>query len=696
MSTLAASQAISPLARHVPLKGATGGLDCSENAEEIPKSLKHSSDFTRWRPSLHLLAPHGWLNDPCGPGYDPTTETYHLAFQWNPNGNDWGDIAWGHSISRDLVVWETSPQPCLVPSAHYDFRGVFTGCFQATDVNGERNGTLTYIYTSVNQLPIHYSIPYTSGSESLSIAISRDQGQTWNRLPSNPILPGPPAGLSVTGWRDPFISASPSALAEARHDNVRSGFISGGLVDRTPTVFVYSLKKDNLAEWRYLGPLLDVGLNFCPSRWSGDFGVNWEVPNYVTLKDDEGTLRDFIIMGAEGCLPRHEKNQTTLARDSRIQRSQLWIGLKSRDNPKPTRSSSALMDYSFGGIFDNGLFYAANSFWDPVVNQHVIFGWITEEDLPDDIRHLQGWSGLISLPRVLKLITIHGVKKARSTRHLEEITSLELTPDDNGTYTVRTLGIIPDPRLQRLREKARRTDISRVPLPGLNEGGEDIRFRKPFVPLYTQCWEAEATIIVSKSARRAGFIIYHTSGTLYMFRPYLCDLFFFYFFFFWLAFPRVRKRSNPASLFHITDLHIKTLVYWDSTSETFIIERPHIQAPISHAPEAAPFTLFTLIGSSDSASENRHGYSAAETEESLNIRAFFDTSVLEIFVNERLELSTRVYLPDKREWEHGGIYFFAENKRDPETPNYPVESGRLGNGDISMLVSCRIWDRLQK
>src|SRR5215471_19015771 len=113
------------------VRGTDGGLlsrtdfeTRSLQGKQIQSTAQHALDLEKhqlkallqWRPSFHLTAPHGWLNDPCAPGYDPSTRLYHLAFQWNPNGNDWGCISLGHSTSPDLLSWQISPQPCLRPS----------------------------------------------------------------------------------------------------------------------------------------------------------------------------------------------------------------------------------------------------------------------------------------------------------------------------------------------------------------------------------------------------------------------------------------------------------------------------------------------------------------------------------------------------------------------------------------------------
>lgn len=580
----------------------------NENRKTASKPAMH------WRPTFHLTAPHGWLNDPCGIGYDPATKLYHLSFQWNPHGNDWGNVSWGHSVSSDLVSWKTSLRPCLTPSAQYDKCGVFTGCLRPTGIHGDA-GMLTYIYTSVGHLPIHYTLPYVSGSESLSLAVSQDGGNTWKRADCNPILPGPPPNVNVTSWRDPYVTAWPAMRNQTNTPSSDLyGFISGGIRSESPTMFVYTVNPKDLREWRYIGPLVDVGLNLRPSRWSGDFGANWEVATLTTLTDNEGQTRDFAIMGTEGCIETNPQSE-------RAPRGQLWMSVKLRSERENNNASDALADYAFAGIFDHGCFYAANSFFDPVTARHIVYGWIMEEDLPDTLRHDQGWSGLISLPRVVSLTTLHHVKRARRSE-LQSITSIETeesTGTGTGTYTIRTLGIQPDPRIDQLRTHARRSQLNDLEL---NPEG--------FVlPLTTSKWELDVEVAVGKQCTNVGMEINH---------------------------------GGPNSSSH------NTVLSWIPSTETFMINRPQKEKEaygINHSPEAAPHTLFTL-------SDPETG---KEKEETLRVRAFFDMSVLEVFVNERTVISTRVYSSHNH---CAALRFFAESD----------------GGDGAVLLHAVVWDGL--
>ncbi|KAL1614622.1 putative beta-Fructufuranosidase [Diplodia seriata] len=590
-------------------------------------------DFSRWRPSYHNIAPVGWMNDPCAPGYDPATRQYHVGFQWNPNGAEWGDIVWGNSTSHDLVSWKVAPKPTVSRDTAYDHAGVFTGCFRPTAPDGAQDGTLTYIYTAVSKLPIHYTLPYNVGSEKLAIATSRDGGKTWSKPLGNPILNGPPKDVPVTGWRDPYVAPWTSmarALGGEHADGKLFATISGGLVGRTPTVFLYAVDASDLTKWEYLGPLMDVGLNKSPSHWSGDLGVNWEVTNFMTLADDEGASQEFLILGAEGCKSIYRQEGS-----KRTPRGQLWVAgdIRSQEGRK---STDALVDYAYGGVFDHGLFYAANGFWDPETRQQVVIGWVTEDDLPVDLQIKQQWSGCLSLPRNAGLMTVRNVRKARKSP-LKSITSIQAESDANGTSTVRTMRVSPDRRLQKLRRSAQQTA-----LPAASLGPLDGTIH---VPLWSTRWELDGEFAVAQTCTRVGIAVLHSEGSSLL-RPSTGP-------------PSALREANGNA-----DVECRTEMYWSPAEEDFSVERPDLvlaESSVKMQTEHAPHTLFTT----------RDVSTGAESEEKLRVQAFYDGSVLEVFVNERTAITTRVYTSDAR---CVGLALFAE-------------------GD-AQVTRCSVWDGL--
>jgi beta-fructofuranosidase len=194
---------------------------------------------------------------------------------------------------------------------------------------------------------------------------------------------------------------------------------------------------------------------------------------------------------------------------TRMSRSQLWMsGSFQMIRDMHGGQTRVEMNYDFGGIFDHGCLYAANSFWDPREERSIVFGWVPEDDLSENLRYAQGWSGALSMPRMLGIQTLYRVHKARTVA-LKEITSFKIMPDTHGTFEMQTLRIEPYPKLELLRKKSKAHQMQEV---SIKSSGEQCLDDLPSIPLQTSQWELLCQLDMGPNCTRLGLRIEHLRG----------------------------------------------------------------------------------------------------------------------------------------------------------------------------------------
>ncbi|HET9171398.1 MAG TPA: GH32 C-terminal domain-containing protein [Actinospica sp.] len=143
----------------------------------------------QYRPQYHFSPAENWMNDPNGLIY--ADGVYNLYYQYNPTGNTWGDMSWGHATSTDLVHWTQQPLAIAGTPAEAIFSG--SAVLDSTNSSGfgtAANPPLVAVYTSA----------YSNGIQAQSLAYSLDGGETWTKYADNPVL-----NLDSQNFRDPKV-----------------------------------------------------------------------------------------------------------------------------------------------------------------------------------------------------------------------------------------------------------------------------------------------------------------------------------------------------------------------------------------------------------------------------------------------------------------------------------------------------------
>jgi len=186
-----------------------------------------------YRPQFHFSPKKNWTNDPNGLVY--YAGTWHLFFQHNPKGREWGNMTWGHATSPDLVHW-TEHGFAIEPD---ETGTIFSGSAVVdwNNTSGLQQGNekvLIAFYTAAGE-------PFTQ-----CLAYSNDAGKTWVKYEKNPII-GHIAGSN----RDPKV---------IWHEPSKKWVMALFLIDNDFALF----GSKNLTDWTMLQRFTIEGSGECP------------------------------------------------------------------------------------------------------------------------------------------------------------------------------------------------------------------------------------------------------------------------------------------------------------------------------------------------------------------------------------------------------------------------------------------------
>ncbi|MGJ5894148.1 glycoside hydrolase family 32 protein [Streptomyces niveiscabiei] len=299
------------------------------------------------RPRYRVRPPANWINDPNGPVR--WGGRHHLFYQHNPEAPVHTNVHWGHASSADLAHWDDHGIALRPVAGGPDEAGCWSGCVVDDD------GVATAVYSGIRH--------GHQGLSAICLAVAEDDGLlAWKQLPE-PVVPGPPPGLDVTMFRDPFVF---------RFAGRRWALVGAGHADGTPSVLVYDC--EDLYAWRFAGVLLD-GRDPVAARVFGTRAIGWECPQ-LWASDGGWTLAVA-----------------------------LWDG-----DPLSTAYLAGQLVESDGGLRfaarGGGPLDHGRDFYAPAVLQDagraLLWGWSWEARAREEVERA-GWSGVLTAPRVVAL-----------------------------------------------------------------------------------------------------------------------------------------------------------------------------------------------------------------------------------------------------------------------------------------------------
>jgi len=145
-----------------------------------------SSDYReKMRPQIHFTPAKNWINDPNGMVY--ADGIWHLYYQYNPSGPDWGNISWGHATSSDLFHWKEQPVALEPDNLGFVYSG--SAVVDSSNTAGFGENAIIAMYTSHGD------------HEQQCIAYSTDGGMTFTKYEKNPVIKNTTHG----DFRDPKV-----------------------------------------------------------------------------------------------------------------------------------------------------------------------------------------------------------------------------------------------------------------------------------------------------------------------------------------------------------------------------------------------------------------------------------------------------------------------------------------------------------
>ncbi len=286
------------------LSGNSAALGRIEQSDQI----KGAADLYRepLRPQFHFSSKRGWNNDPNGLVF--YRGEYHLFYQHNPYGWSWGNMHWGHAVSRDLVHWEELGDALAPDALGPMFSGSAVVDWRNTSGLG-RPGR-----------PPQVLIYTAAGSPTVQCLASSTDGRAYTKFSGNPVL------KQITGGnRDPKVywHAPTGKWVMALYVGLPGHVDEHGrpLDEHT----IHFLTSPNLKDWTVTSHI--AGFLECPDFF--DLPVDGDTRNtkWVLTAADS----DYMLGGFDGAKFTPETGKLTGQRGRGFYAAQTFAGIPAAD-----------------------------------------------------------------------------------------------------------------------------------------------------------------------------------------------------------------------------------------------------------------------------------------------------------------------------------------------------------------------------
>ena len=349
-----------------------------------------TTNTDKFRPVYHHTPLYGWMNDANGLVYKDGE--YHLYYQYNPYGSKWGNMNWGHAISKDLVNWEHRPV-AIAPDA---FGTIFSGSAVIDHHNtaGFGAGAIVAIYTQ------------NSDRQVQSIAYSTDNGRTFTKYENNPVLVS-----EARDFRDPKVFW---------YEGTKR-WIMVLAVGQEMQFF----SSPNLKDWTFESSF---------GKGHGAHGNVWECPDLFELPVEGTNEKKWVLLCSLGDGPFGDSA------------TQYFVGsFNGKEFVNESPSKTKWMDWGKDH-------YATVTWSDAPDNRHIAIAWMSNWQYANDVPTSQ-YRSPNSVPRDLSLFTVDGetylqsapspellalrdASKKRSFKVNGTRTIKEMIPGNDGAYEI--------------------------------------------------------------------------------------------------------------------------------------------------------------------------------------------------------------------------------------------------------------------